>query len=445
MRYICTSIVATLALAGTTKSDSEQTGGYSHHSISIQSLNLGEVVGQIAVDLPRNRLVGSTQLAFSPNKNGIFTMDLDSGGLQVGYSDAIGSFPSLAINTSTNTWYTYDQAQGAKDPYPGTELIVINGSTGESTHVSLPDGDGYSNFIAFDGALYVNEDQNQVYVVALHTGTPPEENLKAKILVFDGATNTWLPEQHLLPGYPTTGNAVSFGANQTTNHLFISLGDLFTAFDMNAMTPLHHVTMGGPISSIAVGGWGTNTDQFVYIACNIEPGHATLYEMNNSTYAIDRHLTQLPPLSTDVFWNPHDDHVYVLGHQETCEGVSGGASTDHTGVAVVSSFSFKLMDWVPLDHTEGSLCGNGTNIYASYGSVRHGDSSSGCTGFYTFEAIDFSASLAGDLDGDGDVDADDLNALHAVTGICQSDVNHDGATNIEDLLIMIEGWNSVCP
>ena len=51
----------------------------------------------------------------------------------------------------------------------------------------------------------------------------------------------------------------------------------------------------------------------------------------------------------------------------------------------------------------------------------------------------------GDLDGDGDVDADDLNALHAAAGICQSDVNHDGATDINDLMDLIAGWNAVCP
>ena len=51
----------------------------------------------------------------------------------------------------------------------------------------------------------------------------------------------------------------------------------------------------------------------------------------------------------------------------------------------------------------------------------------------------------GDLDGDGDVDADDLSALHAAAGICQSDVNHDGATDINDILEVIAGWNAVCP
>ncbi len=51
----------------------------------------------------------------------------------------------------------------------------------------------------------------------------------------------------------------------------------------------------------------------------------------------------------------------------------------------------------------------------------------------------------GDLDGDGDVDADDLNALHEATGICKSDVNHDGATDIDDLMDLIAGWGSFCP
>jgi hypothetical protein len=51
----------------------------------------------------------------------------------------------------------------------------------------------------------------------------------------------------------------------------------------------------------------------------------------------------------------------------------------------------------------------------------------------------------GDGDGDGDGDTDDLEQLHATLGICKHDVNHNGQTDIDDLLLMIEGWGSVCP
>ena len=50
----------------------------------------------------------------------------------------------------------------------------------------------------------------------------------------------------------------------------------------------------------------------------------------------------------------------------------------------------------------------------------------------------------GDLDGDGDIDIDDLELHHAATGTCHHDVNHNGLTDIDDLLLVIEGWASGC-
>ncbi|MCH2134625.1 MAG: right-handed parallel beta-helix repeat-containing protein [Phycisphaerales bacterium] len=50
----------------------------------------------------------------------------------------------------------------------------------------------------------------------------------------------------------------------------------------------------------------------------------------------------------------------------------------------------------------------------------------------------------GDLDEDGDVDTDDLSALHSVLGVCTHDTNHDGITGIDDLLDVIEGWDQSC-
>lgn len=56
------------------------------------------------------------------------------------------------------------------------------------------------------------------------------------------------------------------------------------------------------------------------------------------------------------------------------------------------------------------------------------------------------ASLAGDLDADGDVDFADLLALLAAWGdcsgaeSCQADLNRDGGVRFADLLILLASW-----
>ena len=50
----------------------------------------------------------------------------------------------------------------------------------------------------------------------------------------------------------------------------------------------------------------------------------------------------------------------------------------------------------------------------------------------------------GDIDFDGDVDTDDLNALHDALGINNTDVNNNGCVDIDDLLLVIEDWNEGC-
>ena len=49
-----------------------------------------------------------------------------------------------------------------------------------------------------------------------------------------------------------------------------------------------------------------------------------------------------------------------------------------------------------------------------------------------------------DVDQDGDVDTDDLNALHDELGIELTDVNNNGCVDIDDLLLVIEDWNAGC-
>ena len=52
----------------------------------------------------------------------------------------------------------------------------------------------------------------------------------------------------------------------------------------------------------------------------------------------------------------------------------------------------------------------------------------------------------GDVDGDGDVDTDDLSSLRSTLALCASDVDSDGDTDIEDLLSVISGYGgTTCP
>ena len=50
----------------------------------------------------------------------------------------------------------------------------------------------------------------------------------------------------------------------------------------------------------------------------------------------------------------------------------------------------------------------------------------------------------GDLNGDGDVDAEDLEALHDELGICKGDVNHDGVVDGKDLGSVLAVWGLSC-
>ena len=76
------------------------------------------------------------------------------------------------------------------------------------------------------------------------------------------------------------------------------------------------------------------------------------------------------------------------------------------------------------------------------------DQTTGCLVCFTgeFDVQDICpSSVLGDMNGDGVLDASDLELHHAAVGICKSDVDHDGDTDVMDLLWVIDGWGGVCP
>ena len=62
------------------------------------------------------------------------------------------------------------------------------------------------------------------------------------------------------------------------------------------------------------------------------------------------------------------------------------------------------------------------------------------------DSCDIVGTTPGDVDGDGDVDTNDLNSLRSMLALCPSDISADGKTDIEDLLVLLAGYGSTtCP
>tara|TARA_B100001059_G_scaffold236078_1_gene284562 strand:- start:696 stop:2447 length:1752 start_codon:yes stop_codon:yes gene_type:complete len=59
-------------------------------------------------------------------------------------------------------------------------------------------------------------------------------------------------------------------------------------------------------------------------------------------------------------------------------------------------------------------------------------------------STNISSSIYGDANGDGVVDSADRTTVNAVLGVCTHDIDADGITDINDLLVVIEGWGTTC-
>jgi hypothetical protein len=124
-----------------------------------------------------------------------------------------------------------------------------------------------------------------------------------------------------------------------------------------------------------------------------------------------------------------DDYVSVI----TCT-ISGNTAKEYANACNNDNAPggpFSRFNTRPVILDTCVICGTGNHIGGLFSHVGENHIS---------DCID-----EGDLNGDGAIDSTDLDAMHAAVGICMSDVNHDGDTNVLDLLGVIDEWGGVCP
>ena len=91
------------------------------------------------------------------------------------------------------------------------------------------------------------------------------------------------------------------------------------------------------------------------------------------------------------------------------------------------------------DFSRESIEVSGGVYFINVGVFNDGDSTS------TFEIISVDEpNVAGDFDGDGDLDVDDYNSIGNSLGLCASDTNRDSIVDFSDLLMVINDWGTTC-
>ena len=163
--------------------------------------------------------------------------------------------------------------------------------------------------------------------------------------------------------------------------------------------------------------------------------------LNNCTFTgnstvVDAHAAAGSAIYS-VLLGPHLTDCTITGNN--CVGVAGAAIwSESCGVPACDLILTRTKVCSNTASVDGSPVTNPQQVYAE--TYTH---SASCV------MVDCSScpppSGGGDLDGDGDVDADDLGLLHAQVGICESDTDHDGSTNVIDLLLVISEWGNTCP
>ena len=137
--------------------------------------------------------------------------------------------------------------------------------------------------------------------------------------------------------------------------------------------------------------------------------------------------------------------MYVFGNSNPT--ISGGTVCGNTPNQIAGPYTAGQPEPViapSCPPPTGACCLGGTCMIGTQSDCAAAGGTYGGDGVACADA-NCATTTPGDVDGDGAIDVNDLDSLHALLSICPHDIDHDGDTDVEDLLLFLAGYGTTCP